>query len=102
MAVLQIAHVLADGGRSSALAALLFGRAGDVPPVTPPRLRGVTLPWRSFTAARAHRQLVRDTEAGLVPAQAQSRPALRTNARPAGARSVRTLSGTADNCPVRP
>ena len=91
VAVLQIAHVLADGGRTSALAALLFGRAGDVPPVTSPRLRGVTLPWRSFTAVRAHRQLVRDTEAGLVPEQAQSRPALRTNARPAGARSVRTV-----------
>jgi uncharacterized protein DUF1298 len=91
VAVLQIAHVLADGGRSSALAALLFGRAGSVPSVTTPRLRGITLPWRGFAAARAHRRLVRDTEAGLVPPQAESRPALRTNSRPAGARSVRTL-----------
>ena len=91
VAVLQIAHALGDGVRSSALAALLFGRPGDVPSVTPPRLRGINLPWRSFTAARAHRQLVRDTEAGLVPAQADSRPALRTNTRPTGARTVRTL-----------
>ena len=82
VAVLQIAHALADGERGSALAASLFGREGDVASVTPPRGRGITLPWRSFTAARAHRQLVRDTEAGLVPAQAELRPALRTNARP--------------------
>ncbi len=91
VAVLQIAHALADGGRASALAALLFGRPGSVAPVRTPRLRGITLPWRSVAAAWAHRQLVRDTEAGLVPAQADPRPALRTNARPAGQRSVRTL-----------
>jgi hypothetical protein len=91
VAVLQAAHALADGIRASALAALLFGRAGDVPPVTPPRLRGLVLPWHSVRAARAYRQLVRDTEAGLVPPPAESRPALRTNARPAGARTVRTL-----------
>jgi WS/DGAT C-terminal domain len=91
VAVLQATHALGDGVRSSALAALLFGRAGDVPSGSPPRLRGVTLPWRSFVAAWTHRQLVRDTDAGLVPAQAESRPALRTNARPAGARSIRTL-----------
>ena len=91
VAVLQIAHALGDGVRSSALAALLFGRPGDTPSVTTPRVRGINLPWRSVTAARAHRQLVRDTEAGLVPAQAESRPALRTNTRPAGARTVRTL-----------
>lgn len=91
VAVLQMAHVLADGARSSALAALLFGRAVDIAPVPTPRLRGIRLPWRGVAAARAHRQLVRDTQAGLVPAQAESRPALRTNTRPAGARSVRTL-----------
>ena len=91
VAVLQVAHALADGVRASALAALLFGRAGAVPAVTPPRLRGIWLPWRSLQAARTHRQLVRDTEAGLVPPQAELRPALRTNARPTGTRSVRTL-----------
>ena len=91
VAVLQIAHAFADGVRSSALAAMLLGRAADVPPVTPPGVRAITLPWRSFVAARAHRQMVRDVEAGLVPAQAESRPALRTNARPTGARTVHTL-----------
>jgi hypothetical protein len=91
VAVLQISHVLADGARSSAMAARLFGRAVGIAPVATPRLRGVKLPWRSFLAARTHRQLVRDTASGLVPAQAESRPALRSNTRPAGARSVRTL-----------
>jgi hypothetical protein len=91
VAVLQIAHAFGDGVRSSALAAMLFGRAGDVPPVSPSGVRAITLPWRGLVAARAHRQLVRDVEAGLVPAQAESRPTLRTNARPTGARTVRTL-----------
>jgi hypothetical protein len=91
VAVVQMSHALADGVRSSALAARLFGRAEAIAPVTTPRLRGVKLPWRGLVAARAHRQLVRDTEAGLVPPQAPSRPALRSNARPAGARNVRTL-----------
>ena len=91
VAVLQISHACADGARSSALAAHLFGRAGDIAPVATPRLRGVKLPWRTLVAARTHRQLVRDTEAALVPAQARSRPPLRTNAPPAGERSVRTL-----------
>ncbi len=89
--VVQMSHAFADGVRSSALAARLFGREVDIAPVPAPRLRGVTLPWRSFAAARAHRQLVRDTDAGLVPPQAPTRPALRSNAQPAGARSVRTL-----------
>jgi hypothetical protein len=91
VAVLQISHAYADGVRSSALAARLFGRAIDVAPVPTPRLRGVTLPWRSSVAARTHRLLVRDTASGLVPAQAESRPALRTNTRPAGVRTARTL-----------
>jgi hypothetical protein len=91
VAVLQMSHVLADGARSSAMAARLFGRAVDIAPVTTPWLRGVKLPWRSLVAARAYRQLVRDTAMGLVPAEAQARPALRTNTRPSGVRSVRTL-----------
>jgi hypothetical protein len=49
------------------------------------------LPWRSVLAARAHRQLVRETEAGLVPPQADSRPALHSNVRPDGVRSIRTV-----------
>jgi hypothetical protein len=92
VAVLQATHAFGDGIRSSALAALLFGRRGAVRAVKAPApFRGVALPWRSVRAARAHRQLVRDTEAGLVPAQADSRPALHSNNRPAGTRSVRTV-----------
>ena len=92
VAVLQAAHALGDGIRSSALAAWLFGRAGEVPPVPgPPPFRGAALPSRSFRAARTHRQMVRDTDAGLVPLQADSRPTLHSNARPDGLRSIRTL-----------
>ena len=97
--VLQIAHALADGGRSSELAARILGRAVDIAPVIPPRLRGVRLPWRSIVATRTHRQLLRDTDAGLVPPQAESRPVLRTNARPTGQLSMRTLSRRRDQLP---
>jgi len=91
VAVLQISHVLADGARSSAMAARLFGRPVDIAPVATPWLRGVKLPWRSLLAARTYRQLVRDTARGLVPAEANPQPALRSNTRPSGERSVRTL-----------
>ena len=92
VAVLQATHALGDGIRSSALAAWLFGRVGEVPPVpAPPPFRGVALPWRGFLASRAHRQLVRDTDAGLVPPQADSRSVLHSNLRPDGVRSIRTL-----------
>jgi hypothetical protein len=93
VAVLQVPHALADGTRASALAALLFGRPGSVPAV-PPRSAwpvSAALPWRGIQAARTHRQLVRDTRAGAVPPPGETRPALRTNARPAGVRGVRTL-----------
>jgi hypothetical protein len=99
VAVVQMSHAYADGARSSALAAWLFGRAEEIAPVPTPRLRGVKLPWRGFVAARAQRQLVEDTEAGLVPPQTPTRPALRTNARPDGARSVRTLVRHRDHMP---
>lgn len=92
VAVVQAAHALGDGIRSSALAAWLFGRMAPVTALDgPPLFLGVTLPWRGYRAARAHRQLVRDTAAGLVPPQAVSRPTLRSNTRPEGARSIRTL-----------
>ncbi|MGE2689729.1 WS/DGAT domain-containing protein [Mycolicibacterium pulveris] len=92
VAVLQVAHVLGDGVRSSALAAWLFGRDATVPTApSRPALQSVTLPWRMYRAARGHRQLVRDTDAGLVAPQAESRPALRSNSRPDGVRSVRTV-----------
>ncbi|HET7667119.1 MAG TPA: DUF1298 domain-containing protein, partial [Mycobacterium sp.] len=92
VAVLQATHALGDGIRSSALAAWLFGRPEVVPPVpAPPPFRGAALPRLAFVAARAHRQLVRDTDAGLVPPQADLRPALRCNARPDGAHNIRTV-----------
>lgn len=92
VAVVQMAHALGDGIRSSALAALLFGRAGVVAPVEPPSsAKPLALPWLGYRAARAHRQLERDTAAGLVPPQADSRPALITNSRPEGSISIRTV-----------
>ncbi|HEU4362800.1 MAG TPA: DUF1298 domain-containing protein [Mycobacterium sp.] len=89
VAVLQAAHALADGARASALAAWAFGRAAPVPAVPAPR-RGC-LPWRAAVAARAHRQRVRDTRAGRLPPPAGDFPALASNARPSGIRTVRTL-----------
>jgi hypothetical protein len=89
VAVMQVAHALADGARASALAAWLFGRATPVPDVVTAS-RGF-LPWRAVYAARAHRKLVRDTRAGLLSPPAGERPMLSTNARPTGARTLRTL-----------
>jgi hypothetical protein len=89
VAVLQVAHALADGVRASALAAWLFGRKTPVPDVV---ASSGFLPWRAVDAARAHRKLVRDTRAGLLRPSAGSRPALSTNARPAGARTMHTLA----------
>jgi hypothetical protein len=91
VAVLQMSHALADGIRSSDLAALLFGRPGAIAPILPPPLGAVAVPWLGFRAARAHRQLTRDTAAGTIPAQADSCPALLTNSRPEGTRSIRTV-----------
>lgn len=88
---LQITHALGGGGRTCAPAALMFGRAGEVPPVLAPRIGPLSLPWRSVQAARAHRELLRDTESGLVPPPAPPRPPLRTNALPTGVRSMRAL-----------
>lgn len=91
VAVLQAAHVLGDGIRSSALAAWMLGRREPVPAVPAQPFVAAALPWRAFQAARTHRQLVADEASGAVPAQAPSRPARRSNARPAGARWVRTI-----------
>ena len=89
VAVMQVAHALADGVRGAALAAWLFGRATPVPDVV--TSSPGFLPWRAVDAARAHRKQVRDTRAGLLPPPIGARPALSTNARPMGVRSVRTL-----------
>lgn len=89
--VVQICHALGDGVRSAALAGHLFGRAGEVDAVPAPRGSAAALPWRALVSALAHRRLVRDGRAGLVPAQAPSRPLLRSNSRPSGSRHVRTV-----------
>lgn len=89
VAVLQVAHALADGARAAAMAAWLFGRAAPVP--TPVRPSRSFLPRLAFDAARAHRRQARDTRAGLLAPGVGLRPPLSTNARPAGVRSVRTL-----------
>ena len=90
VAVLQISHALGGGGRTSHSAAIMFGRNASMPEVTPFRTSMATLPLLGFRAARAHRRLVADTEAGLVPPPAPARPVLRTNARPTGARGMAT------------
>jgi O-antigen/teichoic acid export membrane protein len=89
VAVLQIGHALADGQRSAALAGVLFGRRATVPAVNPFRPRNRVL--CSVEAVRMHRQLERDTAAGLVPAPAPLRRALSTNNRPTGGIALRTL-----------
>jgi hypothetical protein len=91
VAVLQISHALGGGGRTSVSAALMFGRRGGMPEVTPERVRPTLLPLLGFRAARAHRRLVADTEAGLVPPPAPPCPVLRTNALPFGVRGLRTV-----------
>ena len=92
VAVLQISHALGGGGRTSAHAALMFGRAGvELPEIQPPSGGPIALPLAGFRAARAHRGLLADEVAGVVPAQAELRPLLRTNAQPSGPRSLRTV-----------
>lgn len=87
--VMQATHAFADGRRGAALAAFLFGRDAPVPAVPTPRVGLV--PLRAVEAVRTHRQLIADTEAGLVPPALGTRRPLATNARPRGARSIRTL-----------
>ena len=100
VAVLQISHVLADGARSSAMAARLFGRAVDIAPVTTPWLRGVKLPWRGLIAARTrptagprHRSGSGARRGGAATCVAQQRPtvgcAQRAHPGPAPGRSAR-------------
>jgi hypothetical protein len=92
VAVLQISHALGGGGRTSAHAALMFGRSVvDIPAIAPPPFGPVAMPLAGLRAARTHRRLLADEAAGTVPAQAELRPLLRTNAVPTGARSVRTI-----------
>ena len=87
--VVQMSHALGDGTRSAALAAVLLGRPGSVPVV--PRSGHGSLLRRAVIAARAHRQLVADTEAGLIAPPAGTRPPVSVNARPQSAPALRTL-----------
>ncbi|MFC7448525.1 WS/DGAT domain-containing protein [Rhodococcus daqingensis] len=108
VAVLQVAHALADGRVASALARALFGgRAAamlQAPGPTPWRpawalaLAAARLPAQlaSLVAAavpahRTHRALEHDTAAGVLPPQPPSRPKGPTNARPDDRRSVRMV-----------
>ncbi|MGW0159125.1 WS/DGAT domain-containing protein [Mycobacterium sp. NPDC003323] len=91
VAVLQITHALGGGGRTCGPAAVMFGRAGTVEPVQPRYGNPALLPLHTVQAARAHRKLVQDSEAGRVPAAAAPRRPLRTNAAPAGERGMRTI-----------
>lgn len=84
--VVQMAHALGDGTRSSALAAALLGRRTPIPVVAQAD-RGL-LPWRALIAARAHRRLVRDIDAGLLPPPNPPRPVLSVNAAPRAAEAV--------------
>ncbi|WP_313674234.1 WS/DGAT domain-containing protein [Mycolicibacterium sp.] len=86
--VVQISHALGDGTRSAALAAALFGRRTPLPAVRPAR---GSLLLRGIAAARAHRGLVRDIEAGLVEPPNPPRPALSVNARSAGMPVLRSF-----------
>ncbi len=89
VAVVQLAHALADGVRATAMAAWLFGRAVPVPEVKPPRVG--FLPWRSVDAARTHRRLIRDTRAGLLTPGVGLRRPLAINDGTGGTRSMRSL-----------
>ncbi len=89
VAILQVGHALADGARSAALAGWLFGRRAPVPDIIAPAPG--FLPRRAVQAARAHRRLVHDIGAGLLAPPPGLRPPLPTNARPAGARALRTV-----------
>lgn len=91
-AVLQISHAFGGGGRTTVSAAQMFGRVGAVVPGIGRAPAGpIALPAIGLRAARAHRQLLADVDAGLVPPQAALRPLLRTNARPSGPRALRTV-----------
>lgn len=90
--VVQISHALADGVRAAELAGWLLGRDAAVAAVEPvARWETAALPVRAVRAARAHRRMTHDVESELVAAQANTRPALRSNARPDGAHHLRVL-----------
>lgn len=85
----QVGHAYADGSRGTVLNGALLGRGRPVP--LPVAARPGPLLVRGIAAARAHRRLVRDTEAGLVPPPAPGCPLLSINRRPRVAPVLRTL-----------
>jgi hypothetical protein len=87
--VLQIAHPLADGMRSSALAGYLFGRDTPLPETARRRTRGFAA--RMVERAAQQRRLASDVEAGRIPSARGPVPALSTNNAPSGTRLLRTL-----------
>ncbi|GAY17712.1 DUF1298 domain-containing protein [Mycobacterium sp. shizuoka-1] len=87
--VVQMGHAYADGARLTALGGALLGRRQPVP--VPVAARRGFLPARGVAAARAHRQLERDTAAGLVAPPAPGCPVLSINQRPGATPVVRTL-----------
>ncbi len=86
--VVQMSHALGDGTRSADLASVLLGRPAELRSVLPPD-RGL-LPWRAVSAARAHRRLVADTDAGRLPPPIGTRPVRSVNVG-GGSAHLRTL-----------
>ncbi|MGV0850928.1 DUF1298 domain-containing protein [Mycolicibacterium phlei] len=89
VAVVQMSHALGDGGRSSALAAYLFGRTDPLPAVHPQRVRWFAP--RTAAALRWARVLERDTEAGTVPPELPPVRPLSSNRDPEGDHELRTI-----------
>jgi hypothetical protein len=89
VAVVQIAHCLADGTRSAGLAAWLFGREVPVTPLAAGGRGSLIL--RSVAAARTQRAMVRDIDAGLLLPAGEPQPPMPTNNTPAGPRRIRTV-----------
>lgn len=87
--VMQSGHAFADGSRGTVLGGALLGRRTPVP--APVAGRRGFLPARGVAAARAHRRLVRDTEAGLVPSAPPGSPLLSINQQPRATPVLRTL-----------
>jgi len=91
--VVQVSHALGDGVRSAALAGALLGRGVPIAAVTPDR---GNLLWRAAGAARAHRGMVREIEAGLLEPPPSPRPACSVNSRSTRTPVLRTLVADRD------